>query len=92
MYRTIEISQGFGGHLATTEAFFYALDTLPLWVAVAVYVPFWPGRFIPLFVPAGAEQDRERASTDTVADPRESVVVQEEAEKEKEGMTPRLGA
>jgi len=25
---------------------FYLLDTLPLFVAIAVYVPFWPGRFI----------------------------------------------
>ncbi|KAJ7591041.1 RTA1-like protein [Mycena floridula] len=46
-YRTVELSEGYQGHLATTEAFFYALDTLPLFLATVVYVPFWPGRFIP---------------------------------------------
>ena len=27
--------------------YFYALDSLPLFVAVAVYTPFWPGRMMP---------------------------------------------
>jgi hypothetical protein len=45
-YRTIELSQGFGGHLATTEGFFYGLDTYPLFLAIAVYIPFWPSQFI----------------------------------------------
>ncbi|KAK0206445.1 RTA1-domain-containing protein [Desarmillaria ectypa] len=47
VYRTIELSEGFEGQLATMESFFYGLDTLPLFIAVAIYVPFWPGRFIP---------------------------------------------
>ncbi|KAI0651489.1 RTA-like protein [Trametes meyenii] len=47
VYRVAELSQGYLGHLATTEAFFYGLDSLPLFVAVAVYTPFWPGRMIP---------------------------------------------
>ncbi|TFY55712.1 hypothetical protein EVG20_g9216 [Dentipellis fragilis] len=46
VYRTVEMSQGFSGPLSTTEGFFYGLDTLPLFIAVVVYVPFWPGRFI----------------------------------------------
>ncbi|KAH7920173.1 RTA1-domain-containing protein [Leucogyrophana mollusca] len=46
-YRVAELSQGFQGYLATTEAFFYGLDTLPLFIAISVYVPFWPGKFIP---------------------------------------------
>lgn len=33
--------------LQTTEAYFYALDALPLFLALCVYIPFWPGRFIP---------------------------------------------
>ncbi|KAK0230888.1 RTA1-like protein [Armillaria fumosa] len=37
----------FEGRLATMESFFYGLDTLPLLIAVVIYVPFWPGRFIP---------------------------------------------
>ena len=43
VYCTIELSQGFEGHLATVEPFFYGFDTLPLF---AIYVPFRPGRFI----------------------------------------------
>ncbi|KAI0374517.1 RTA1-like protein [Pilatotrama ljubarskyi] len=47
VYRVIELSQGYLGHLATTEAFFYGLDSLPLFIAIVVYIPFWPGRMIP---------------------------------------------
>ncbi|KIY49274.1 RTA1-domain-containing protein [Fistulina hepatica ATCC 64428] len=46
VYRTVELSQGYHGYLATTERYFYGLDTLPLFIAIAVYLPFWPGRFI----------------------------------------------
>ncbi|KAF9535202.1 RTA1 like protein-domain-containing protein [Crepidotus variabilis] len=45
-FRTAELSEGFGGPLTRNEALFYTLDTLPLFVAIAVYIPFWPGRFI----------------------------------------------
>ncbi|KAL1675573.1 RTA1 like protein-domain-containing protein [Schizophyllum commune] len=45
VYRTIELSEGFNGPLATNEALFYGLDTLPLFIAIAVYIPFWPGRY-----------------------------------------------
>ncbi|RPD81652.1 RTA1-domain-containing protein [Lentinus tigrinus ALCF2SS1-7] len=47
VYRVIELSQGYRGHLATTEGYFYGLDSLPLFIAVVVYTPFWPGRMIP---------------------------------------------
>lgn len=47
VYRTIELSQGFDGPLTTNEALFYGLDTLPLFLSFVVYIPFWPGRFIP---------------------------------------------
>jgi len=56
VYRTVELSQGYIGHLATTESYFYALDTLPLFIAITVYVPFWPGRFIPPLMP-GVSKD-----------------------------------
>jgi len=46
-YRVAELSYGYRGFLATTEAYFYLLDTLPLVIANSAYVPFWPGRFIP---------------------------------------------
>lgn len=47
VYRTTELAQGFHGTLSTTEGYFYGLDTLPLFIAIAIYVPFWPGRYIP---------------------------------------------
>jgi len=69
VYRTIELGQGFHGHLGTTEAFFYGLDTLPLFLAIVVFVPFWPGRFIP------NEKTVERAETEA---PTEMVNVDHE--------------
>lgn len=47
MYRTIELSEGYHGKLATTESYFYGLDTLPLFISIVIFVPFWPGRYIP---------------------------------------------
>lgn len=46
VFRAIEQAQGFDGTLATSEPLFYGLDTLPLFIAIGVYIPFWPGRFI----------------------------------------------
>ena len=46
VFRVIELSQGFKGPLATNEGAFYGLDTLPLFIAVSIFVPCWPGRFI----------------------------------------------
>jgi len=45
-FRVSELSQGFDGPLTTSEQLFYGLDTLPLFIAISVYVPFWPGRII----------------------------------------------
>ncbi|RDX56235.1 RTA1-domain-containing protein [Lentinus brumalis] len=78
IYRVIELSQGYRGHLATTEAYFYALDSLPLFVAVAVYTPFWPGRMIPAIdmlknvdndidAPAAAAEERSSGSEEAKA-------------------------
>ncbi|KAL0948425.1 hypothetical protein HGRIS_011004 [Hohenbuehelia grisea] len=47
VFRTVELSEGYGGHLSTTESYFYALDALPLIIAVGVYILVWPGKFIP---------------------------------------------
>jgi len=58
VYRTIELGQGFEGQLATVEAFFYGLDTLPLILAIAIYIPFWPGRFIPGPVKSANEEKK----------------------------------
>ncbi|KAG8929495.1 hypothetical protein FRC03_004238 [Tulasnella sp. 419] len=66
-YRVIELAQGWQGHLATTEGFFYGLDTYPLLVAISVYIPFWPGRFInPSNRPLESETDAKRVSDDNM--------------------------
>lgn len=52
-YRCVELSEGYSGYLTRTEIYFFVLDFAPLLVAVAVYLPFWPGRFIPNNVSAG---------------------------------------
>ncbi|KAF8714456.1 RTA1 like protein, partial [Rhizoctonia solani] len=46
IFRTIENSQGFDGHLATTEVYFYVLDTLPLFLAILVFVLTWPPLYL----------------------------------------------
>ncbi|EGO01945.1 hypothetical protein SERLA73DRAFT_177602 [Serpula lacrymans var. lacrymans S7.3] len=68
VYRVAELSQGFQGYLATTEAFFYGLDTLPLFIAISVYVPFWPAFFIPPVQRTEVEvsKEAERDSTEGV--------------------------
>ncbi|EJD40036.1 RTA1-domain-containing protein [Auricularia subglabra TFB-10046 SS5] len=60
IYRVAEGSQGYFGHLATTQWIFYTFDTLPLFIAVAIYVPFWPGRFIPRVVTSPAVEPPKR--------------------------------
>ncbi|KAF9567334.1 RTA1-like protein [Agrocybe pediades] len=45
-FRVIELGEGFQGPLTRSEPLFYGLDTLPLFIAISVYIPFWPGRFI----------------------------------------------
>ncbi|KAG8729763.1 hypothetical protein FRC11_008074 [Ceratobasidium sp. 423] len=46
MFRTIENSQGYHGYLATHEVYFYALDTLPLFIATLVFVITWPPLYL----------------------------------------------
>ena len=46
MYRLIEFHQGFDGKIATTESFFYEFDVLTMFIAVVIFVPFWPGRLL----------------------------------------------
>ncbi|ORY33699.1 RTA1 like protein-domain-containing protein [Naematelia encephala] len=46
VYRTVELSQGYIGFLATHERYFLGLDTLPLWLGINTYVFFWPGAYL----------------------------------------------
>lgn len=46
VYRTVELSQGYIGYLATHERYFLGLDTLPLWLGICSYTFIWPGKYI----------------------------------------------
>ncbi|KAJ7437202.1 RTA1-like protein [Mycena galericulata] len=65
VYRVAELAQGYDGHLTTTEAFFYGLDTLPLFIAISIYVPIWPGRYIGDGSPPGLEVKEQPPSIDS---------------------------
>ena len=43
VYRVIELAQGWRGHLITTEAYFYCLDTAPMILCMAIWVIGHPG-------------------------------------------------
>ncbi|KAG8872280.1 hypothetical protein FRB98_009706, partial [Tulasnella sp. 332] len=66
-FRVIENAQGFEGHLATTESFFYCLDSLPLFIAIVVYLPFWPGNFISNDLPRGTGDEESHSATELKA-------------------------
>nr|ODO03820.1 integral membrane protein [Cryptococcus depauperatus CBS 7855] len=46
IYRTIELSQGYVGYIATHERFYLGLDCLPLLFGIATYMYFWPGKYL----------------------------------------------
>ncbi|KIM74982.1 hypothetical protein PILCRDRAFT_827692 [Piloderma croceum F 1598] len=46
IYRTAEFAQGQGGYLVTHEIYFYLLDALPLLLAISIYIPFWPAKYL----------------------------------------------
>lgn len=46
VYRIAEFAQGYDGKLRTTEAYFYALDSLPLFLAIAVWAVVWPPAYL----------------------------------------------
>ncbi|KAB5591069.1 hypothetical protein CTheo_5481 [Ceratobasidium theobromae] len=46
VFRTVENAQGFHGHLATHEVYFYTLDTLPLFIAILVFTVAWPPLYL----------------------------------------------
>ncbi|KAG2107899.1 RTA1 like protein-domain-containing protein [Suillus discolor] len=58
-YRVAEAAQGFEGSLASSEIAFYLGDTLPLLVAIGIYVPFWPGRFITAKLAPSANESQD---------------------------------
>ncbi|RSH77014.1 uncharacterized protein EHS24_003955 [Apiotrichum porosum] len=45
VFRVIEFSQGYDGQLRTTEWYFYVFDSLPLILAISVWVFIWPEKY-----------------------------------------------
>ncbi|WOO83396.1 Protein RTA1 [Vanrija pseudolonga] len=46
VFRTVEFSQGWTGHLATHEVYWAVLDCLPIFLAISLYTWYWPGRIL----------------------------------------------
>ncbi|KAF7344190.1 hypothetical protein MVEN_01709400 [Mycena venus] len=44
IFRVAEFAGGYNGTIATHEGYFYAFDTLPLWLAMSLYCVVWPAR------------------------------------------------
>lgn len=83
VYRTIELSEGFDGFLTRTEVYFFALDFVPLIVALVCYIPFWPGRFIPNNVTwiTRPEESPRQPSTDGTLQERSPDLAEKDSEK-----------
>lgn len=43
IYRVIELAQGWDGYLITTEPWFYAFDTAPMFICMGIWVIGHPG-------------------------------------------------
>ena len=46
IFRVIEFTQGYAGTLRTVEWYFYVFDTLPLVLAIAVWIIVWPSKYL----------------------------------------------
>ncbi|WWC86354.1 uncharacterized protein L201_001227 [Kwoniella dendrophila CBS 6074] len=46
IFRTVELSQGYIGYLATHEGYYLGFDTLALLLGIATYCYFWPGKYL----------------------------------------------
>ncbi|WWC58468.1 uncharacterized protein I303_101010 [Kwoniella dejecticola CBS 10117] len=58
IFRTVELSEGYIGYLATHERYYLGLDTLPLLLGIATYCYFWPGKYLH-FAPKGQVEHAE---------------------------------
>ncbi|KAL1406128.1 hypothetical protein Q8F55_007811 [Vanrija albida] len=46
VFRTVEFAEGWDGKLRTHEAYWAALDCLPIFLAIVLYTWFWPSRIL----------------------------------------------
>ncbi|KAF7340885.1 hypothetical protein MSAN_02118000 [Mycena sanguinolenta] len=47
IFRVAEFAGGFNGTISTHEGYFYAFDSLPLWISMTLYCIIWPTRAMP---------------------------------------------
>lgn len=45
-FRVAEFAQGYSGKLRTVEWYIYALDTLPIFLAIAIWTIIWPPNYL----------------------------------------------
>ncbi|KAG8865224.1 hypothetical protein FRB96_000114 [Tulasnella sp. 330] len=93
-FRVVENSQGFQGHLTTTEFYFYCLDSLPLFIGIVGYVVFWPGSFISKDLPPSTSDEESHGSQDIEANelPGTTGGVADQGIPSLEGRTHRRGS
>lgn len=56
IFRCIQVGIGRKNELSTNELYFYVLDALMLWLAIAIYIPFWPEKWIVAHTEGSKEQ------------------------------------
>jgi hypothetical protein len=64
VFRTIELSEGYAGHLTIHEEYWAALDALPLVLGIAVYCYFWPPAILTPETAVVAEPEFEAEETE----------------------------
>ncbi|WVW82412.1 hypothetical protein I302_104419 [Kwoniella bestiolae CBS 10118] len=62
IFRTVELSEGYIGYLATHERYYLGLDTLPLLLGIATYCYFWPGKYLQFPAKGQVANDQENGS------------------------------
>jgi hypothetical protein len=45
-FRVAEFAQGYNGTLRTTEWYIYTFDTLPIFIAIAIWAVIWPPNYL----------------------------------------------
>ncbi|KAF7314403.1 hypothetical protein MKEN_00913100 [Mycena kentingensis (nom. inval.)] len=73
VFRAVEFAGGHDGPIQTTEAYFYFLDALPLWISMTLFCIIWPTRVLNR-VPLPGFSGASSTSTIEMYGPRAPVV------------------
>ncbi|WVQ62090.1 uncharacterized protein L199_000226 [Kwoniella botswanensis] len=75
IFRTVELSEGYIGYLATHERYYLGLDTLPLLLGIATYCYFWPGRYLHFPAKGQVANDQENGMDMTTSEGQQPYTV-----------------